>query len=30
MTDLIIPSRFCGPPSSGNAGHSAGAVAAYT
>jgi len=26
MTDLIIPSRFCGPPSSGNGGYSAGAV----
>jgi hypothetical protein len=29
MTDLIIPSRFCGPPSSGNGGYSAGAIAAY-
>src|SRR5262245_49353241 len=29
MTDLIIPSRFCGPPSSGNGGYSAGAVSAY-
>ncbi|HET7072421.1 MAG TPA: hypothetical protein VFI40_16465 [Nocardioides sp.] len=29
MTDLIIPSRFCGPPSSGNGGYSAGALAAY-
>ena len=29
MTDLIIPSRFCGPPSSGNGGYSAGALSAY-
>ena len=29
MTDLIIPSRFCGPPSSGNGGYSAGAISAY-
>jgi hypothetical protein len=29
MTDLIIPSRYCGPPSSGNGGYSAGAVSAY-
>jgi hypothetical protein len=29
MTDLIIPSRFRGPPSSGNGGYCAGAVAAY-
>jgi hypothetical protein len=29
LTDLIIPSRFRGPPSSGNGGYSAGAVAAY-
>jgi len=29
MTDLIIPSRFCGPPSSGNGGYSAGTIAAY-
>lgn len=29
MTDLIIPSRFCGPPSSANGGYSAGAIAAY-
>jgi hypothetical protein len=29
MTDLIVPSRFRGPPSSGNGGYSAGAVAAY-
>jgi hypothetical protein len=29
MTDLIIPSRFCGPPSSGNGGYSAGTVSAY-
>jgi hypothetical protein len=29
MTDLIIPSRFRGPPSSGNGGYCSGAVAAY-
>ncbi|HET9842724.1 MAG TPA: hypothetical protein VFQ01_12025 [Nocardioides sp.] len=29
MTELIIPSCFCGPPSSGNGGYSAGALAAY-
>src|SRR4051812_22651125 len=29
MTDLIIPSRFCGPPSSGNGGYSAGAISSY-
>ena len=29
MTDLIIPSRFRGPPSSGTGGYSAGAVSAY-
>jgi hypothetical protein len=29
MTDLIIPSRFRGPPSSGNGGYSAGAISAY-
>ena len=29
MTDLIIPSRFCGPPSSGNGGYSAGTISAY-
>jgi hypothetical protein len=29
MTELIIPSRFRGPASSGNGGYSAGAVAAY-
>jgi hypothetical protein len=29
MTDLIIPSRFRGPPSSGNGGYSAGALSAY-
>jgi len=29
LTDLIIPSRFRGPPSSGNGGYSAGAIAAY-
>jgi hypothetical protein len=28
MTDLIVPARFCGPPSSGNGGWSAGAIAA--
>jgi hypothetical protein len=27
--DLVVPARFCGPPSSGNGGWSAGAVAAY-
>jgi hypothetical protein len=27
MTDLIVPARFCGPPSSGNGGWSAGAIA---
>jgi hypothetical protein len=29
MTDLIIPSRFRGPPSSANGGYSAGALSAY-
>jgi hypothetical protein len=29
MTDLIIPARFRGPPSSGNGGYSAGAISAY-
>ncbi|MGC4110868.1 MAG: hypothetical protein QM747_10685 [Nocardioides sp.] len=29
MTDLIIPRRYCGPPSSGNGGYSAGAISAY-
>ncbi len=29
MPDLIVPSRFCGPPSSGNGGWSAGALSAY-
>ncbi|MGA8246693.1 MAG: hypothetical protein WB797_07305, partial [Nocardioides sp.] len=29
MPDLIVPSRFCGPPSSGNGGWSAGALAAH-
>jgi hypothetical protein len=29
MTELIIPSRFCGPPSSGNGGYSAGAISSY-
>lgn len=28
MTYLIVPARFCGPPSSGNGGWSAGAIAA--
>ena len=28
MTDLIVPRRFCGPPSSGNGGWTAGALAA--
>ncbi|WP_341923876.1 hypothetical protein [Nocardioides psychrotolerans] len=27
MTELIVPSRFCGPPSSGNGGWTAGALA---
>jgi len=29
LPDLIVPSRFCGPPSSGNGGWSAGAISAY-
>jgi hypothetical protein len=29
MNDLLVPSRFCGPPSSGNGGWSAGALSAY-
>lgn len=29
VPDLIVPSRFCGPPSSGNGGWSAGAISAY-
>jgi len=29
LPDLIVPTRFCGPPSSGNGGWSAGAIAAY-
>jgi hypothetical protein len=29
MPDVIVPSRFCGPPSSGNGGWSAGALSAY-
>ena len=29
LPDLIVPSRFCGPPSSGNGGWSAGSLAAY-
>ncbi len=28
MSELIVPSRFCGPPSSGNGGWTAGALAA--
>lgn len=30
MPDLIVPARFCGPPSSGNGGWTAGALAALT
>lgn len=30
MNDLVIPSRFCGPPRSGNGGWTAGALAART
>lgn len=30
MTELLVPSRFCGPPSSGNGGWTAGALAALT
>src|SRR4051812_43579312 len=30
MPDLIVPRRFCGPPSSGNGGWTAGALAART
>jgi hypothetical protein len=29
LPDLVVPSRFCGPPSSGNGGWSAGAISAY-
>ena len=29
LPDLTVPRRFCGPPSSGNGGWSAGALAAY-
>ena len=29
LPDLIVPSRFRGPPSSGNGGYSAGAISAY-
>jgi hypothetical protein len=29
MNDLLVPSRFCGPPSSGNGGWSAGALSPY-
>ena len=30
MTDsLVIPSRFCGPPGSGNGGYACGRIAAY-
>jgi hypothetical protein len=30
MTEMLVPSRFCGPPTSGNGGWSAGALAALT
>jgi hypothetical protein len=30
MTDLLVPSRFCGPASSGNGGWTSGALAALT
>jgi hypothetical protein len=30
MTEILVPQRFCGPPSSGNGGWSAGALAAVT
>ena len=30
MTEMLVPRRFCGPPSSGNGGWSAGALAAAT
>jgi hypothetical protein len=30
MTELVVPRRFCGPPSSGNGGWTAGAVADLT
>lgn len=30
MTELLVPRRFCGPPSSGNGGWTAGALAALT
>ena len=29
LPDLLVPARFCGPPSSGNGGWSAGALSAY-
>ena len=29
MPDVIVPARFCGPPSSGNGGWSAGAISVY-
>jgi len=29
MTELLVPSRFCGPPSSGNGGWTAGALAGF-
>jgi hypothetical protein len=29
MTELILPQRFCGPPSSGNGGYTSGALAAH-
>ena len=28
--DIVIPRRFCGPPTSGNGGYSAGRIAAFT
>ena len=28
LSDVLVPARFCGPPSSGNGGWSAGAIAA--
>ena len=30
MTDLLVPSRFCGPPASGNGGWTSGALAGLT
>ena len=29
MPELVIPSRFCGPPASGNGGYVCGRVAGY-